>query len=135
MQIHPVLEENSFPIVDMPLCHVRLMDNCLYPWLILIPQQPGITEIIDLSWDHRLKLMEEICIVSEKMKDIFTPDKLNVATLGNQVSQLHVHVIGRYKDDEAWPHPIWGKGSKPYSDKAKKMMIDHLAPLAQLYNH
>lgn len=129
MSLHPVLEESSFFITNMPLCQVRLMNNCLFPWIILIPNIPGVKEIIDLNWNDRLKLMEEICIVSEKINKIFTPDKLNVAMLGNEVSQLHVHIIGRYKIDEAWPKPVWNSGSKPYNKRAKEMMMEHLKPL------
>jgi len=129
MSLHPILEENSFFITNMPLCQVRLINNCLFPWVILVPNIPNVKEIIDLTWDDRLKLMEEICVVSEKMKEIFTTDKINVASLGNEVSQLHVHIIGRYRSDDAWPKPVWGNGSKPYNDKAKKLMIEHLQPL------
>lgn len=133
--LHPIFEETTFHITDMPLCEVRLMDNCLFPWLILIPKHPGLSEIIDLGWNDRLKLMEEISIVSEKMQEIFAPDKLNVASLGNHVSQLHIHIIGRYKTDSAWPSPVWEKGTEPYSTKAKTLMMEHLAPLIVLNEH
>ena len=42
------------------------------------------------------------------LQDLYRPDKLNVAALGNMVAQLHVHVIGRRMDDPAWPKPVWG---------------------------
>ena len=52
--------------------------------------------------------MTEIGQVSEALRDITGCDKLNVAALGNQVPQLHVHIIARRKSDAAWPHPVWG---------------------------
>jgi diadenosine tetraphosphate (Ap4A) HIT family hydrolase len=56
-------------------------------------------------------------VVSHILKALTTPDKLNIATLGNQVNQLHVHVIARYKGDAAWPNPVWGGASEPYNDE------------------
>ena len=55
------------------------------------------------------------------MKEGFDGDKMNIATLGNVVSQLHVHLIVRYRDDEAWPDPVWGKGTPKAYD------LDHQA--------
>lgn len=58
-------------------------------------------------------------------------DKLNVASLGNQVAQLHVHVIVRRRDDDAWPSPVWGHGTAvPYDLDGLAAMRDRL--LAQL---
>jgi diadenosine tetraphosphate (Ap4A) HIT family hydrolase len=37
-------------------------------------------------------------------------EKLNVGCLGNVTSQLHVHVVGRRRDDPSWPSPVWGSG-------------------------
>ena len=50
------------------------------------------------------------------LKDSFNADKINVATLGNVVNQLHMHVVVRKRDDAAWPAPVWGKHpARPYS--------------------
>ena len=38
-------------------------------------------------------------------------DKINIAALGNVVSQLHLHVVARHRSDPAWPTPIWGHGT------------------------
>jgi diadenosine tetraphosphate (Ap4A) HIT family hydrolase len=38
--------------------------------------------------------------------------------LGNIVPQLHVHIIGRFRTDRAWPGPVWGSGSvQPYAEE------------------
>ena len=57
------------------------------------------------------------------MQAIVTPEKLNVAALGNQVSQLHVHLIGRYKADAAWPNPVWGAESEAYASAESDRLI------------
>lgn len=103
------------------------MNDQRFPWLILVPQQPNLIEIIDLDEASQLQLMEEISLISREMKQIFSPDKLNIAALGNMVSQLHIHIIARYKNDEAWPNPIWGQGqANPYKKEEKIKMIERL---------
>lgn len=130
--LHPMLEKDTFPVTELPLCRVVLMNNALFPWLILIPKQNDLKEITDLSAPDRLKLMQEISDVSEAMQDMFDPDKLNVAALGNQCPQLHIHIIGRYKEDQAWPEPVWGKGCVPYDDRIKAMMMERLESVKKL---
>jgi diadenosine tetraphosphate (Ap4A) HIT family hydrolase len=106
--LHPQLDEDTVCIGDLPLSQLLLGKDANYPWLILVPRRTDAVEIIDLDPDARSRLMSEIGQVSEALKDITGCDKLNVAALGNQVPQLHVHIIARRKDDAAWPRPIWG---------------------------
>ena len=83
------------------------MNDANFPWLILVPRRAGVSEIIDLGAEQTL-LMDELALVSRALKDETRCDKLNVAAIGNMVSQLHVHVVARRKDDAAWPKPVWG---------------------------
>lgn len=125
-KLDPVLQRDSFEVTDYPLCHIRLMDNKLFPWLLLIPQRERVSEWIDLERDDQHQLSDEITICSHIFKALVTPDKLNIATLGNQVSQLHVHLIGRYRDDSAWPNPVWGGTREYYGDDEKNKFIYEL---------
>ena len=102
------LAEDTFPVARLALCEVRLMDEPSWPWLILVPALPDIREITDLGRDDRTRLMDEIVQAERVLQRLYAPDKLNVAALGNMVSQLHVHVIARRIDDPAWPRPVWG---------------------------
>lgn len=86
-----------------------LMNKPAFPWIILVPQEPKMVELFDLSEEKRLAVLGEVCQVGKVMKNIFQADKINIATLGNVVSQLHIHIISRYKNDIAWPEPVWGK--------------------------
>lgn len=112
-QIDPAFVATSHKVADLPLCEVRLQDDARYPWLVLIPRQPGLREIEELDTAHRIQLMEEIVLTGSAVRAVgavlgLTVDKLNIGALGNVTSQLHVHVIGRRKDDPAWPGPVWG---------------------------
>lgn len=106
--LHPQLAADGLFLVDWPLCRVLRMNDRTYPWLILVPRQPGIREIIDLSEADQQRLMREIAQASTVLKTLRRPHKINVAALGNMVPQLHVHVIGRDENDPAWPKPVWG---------------------------
>lgn len=102
------LAGDTVPIGDLALTRVLLANDASYPWLILVPRRPGVTEIIDLEEKDRVQLIAEIDAAARALKSITECAKLNVAALGNVVAQLHVHIIGRRHSDAAWPKPVWG---------------------------
>lgn len=115
-QLHPQLANDTVPVLELPLCEVRLMDDANHPWLVLVPRVADTVELIDLDAVQRRRLTDEIDAAARALKALFRPDKLNVAALGNQVPQLHVHVIARYREDIAWPRPVWGAANaRPYA--------------------
>ena len=132
-QLHPQLADDTTPVIELPLCEVRLMDDANHPWLVLVPRVAGITEVIDLDAAQRLQLSEEIDTSCRALRMLFKPDKLNVAALGNMVPQLHVHVIARYRSDIAWPRPVWGAANaRPYAPEELVERVSALqAALAQ----
>ncbi|MEC8140272.1 MAG: HIT domain-containing protein, partial [Pseudomonadota bacterium] len=114
----PELQRDCIELADWPLCKVLLMNDSQYPWFILVPRVAGVKEIIDLSEELQITLLQESGKLSKLLQQVFNPDKLNVAALGNMVPQLHVHHIARFTTDAAWPTPIWGKlPAVPYSDE------------------
>lgn len=110
--LDPQLEADTFPVADLALCTVRLMDDARFPWAILVPRRPSLAELIDLEGEARARLSDEIDQVSRALKTLTNCDKLNVAALGNQVRQLHIHVIARFTTDASWPKPVWGVGER-----------------------
>lgn len=116
-EIHPQLAQTSYPLVSLPYSDLRLVDDARFPWVLVIPRISNAVELIDLPPEIRTPVGVEIDHVCRILRDVFAPYKLNVAALGNQVRQLHVHVIARYVDDPAWPNPVWGMGqSMPYDE-------------------
>ena len=114
-ELHPQLIADTVQITSLELCQVLLMQDNRYPWLILVPQRNALRDLHDLSEYDQMKVISEINQASHVLKALYTPDKINVAALGNIVSQLHIHVIARLKKDNAWPAPVWGIGQKiPY---------------------
>lgn len=117
--LHPQLASDSHPIAEFELSTLRLMDDCNYPWLILVPRVAEARELIDLDPAQQTDLLGEINRCSRALKSVFRPHKLNIAALGNLVPQLHVHLIARYTDDPAWPAPVWGRThARPYEPEA-----------------
>lgn len=108
--LDPTLLADTTPIGDLALSSVLLARDARFPWLILVPRRAGMVEIIDLGAVDRVLLLDEITAASEALRAATGCDKLNVAALGNQVRQLHVHVIARFHGDPAWPRPVWGSG-------------------------
>jgi len=126
--LHPQLLADTHPVCELTLCSVRLMDDARFPWLILVPRQPFLRELVDLSADDQVTLLREINRASRVLQRLYRTDKLNVGALGNLVPQLHVHVISRRIDDDAWPRPVWGVGqAEPY---APRNLSPRLAELA-----
>ncbi len=110
------LQQDTLPIGDFPLCRLLLSNDSNYPWFILVPRREDISEIFQLDVADQQQLWQETTALAEMLKDSFDADKLNVAALGNVVSQLHMHVIVRKREDAAWPAPVWGKNpARPYS--------------------
>ena len=106
--LDPRLAADTLPVTRLALCELLLMRDANYPWLILVPARPGLVEILDLDEAGRHTLMDEIATTAAALRDAVPCDKLNIAALGNAVSQLHVHVIARTRGDAAWPRPVWG---------------------------
>ena len=123
-QLHSQLANDTISIGDLALSRVLLMNDAAYPWLILVPCVPGITEIIDLQEADRGALMAEISRASSTLKAITRCDKLNVAAIGNVVPQLHVHIVARRHGDPAWPKPVWGVAPpRPYAAREADELI------------
>ena len=108
------LQRDCLHLADFPLCRLLMMDDARFPWFLLVPRVPGAR---DATEDYR-RLWEESADLCRAMRTAFTPHKLNVAALGNQVPQLHVHHIARYQGDAAWPAPVWGSGNAEACDEA-----------------
>ena len=114
-ELHPKLAEDCAQVTNLKLCQVLLMNDSRFPWLILVPKRADLRDFHEIAHNDRDALFDEIDRCSRLLAKLPGITKINVAALGNQVPQLHVHVIGRSIDDEAWPGPVWGIGtSVPY---------------------
>ncbi|MEL0106356.1 MAG: HIT family protein [Rhodospirillaceae bacterium] len=126
-ELHQTLAKDTVTVASLPLSQVLLMNDVRYPWLILVPQREDIREIHHLAKDDQGTLFKEIMLASNIVETIFSPEKINIGALGNLVPQLHIHVIARYKDDAAWPGPVWGHGEAvPYTPEPLEALKNQL---------
>ncbi len=106
-----------------------LMRDANYPWLILVPDREDVTEIHHLNEADQQQLMRESVLLSRVLETAFSPDKLNIAALGNIVPQCHVHHVVRYRSDAAWPAPVWGR--VPAMEYQEEALAEVVATLKQ----
>ncbi|MEA3545906.1 MAG: HIT domain-containing protein [Thermodesulfobacteriota bacterium] len=102
------LRHDTIDFGSFPLCRLLLLNDCSYPWFILVPQREKLRELHHMEAGDRQQLWVESTRLSLWMEYFFNFDKLNIAALGNVVSQLHLHHVGRLVGDPAWPGPVWG---------------------------
>lgn len=126
-ELDPQLKADTVLLGEFPLSLVLMHRDANYPWCILVPKLNGKFEIHHLAVTDREQLMRESCHLAEVMADLFVPDKMNVAALGNMVPQLHLHHVARFKDDAAWPGPMWGKApAKAFSESDLTKRVSRL---------
>ena len=121
------LQQDCLLVGDFALSRLLLMNDAHYPWFILVPRREEVSELFQLDAADQRQLWQETTLLAETLKDTFAADKMNVATLGNVVSQLHMHVIVRRRDDIAWPAPVWGQHpAQPYEASQVEQIIARL---------
>jgi diadenosine tetraphosphate (Ap4A) HIT family hydrolase len=113
--LHPQLGADTALVCDLALSRLLAMNDANFPWLILVPRRPGLSELFDLLDADQAALANEIALVSRALKEETRCDKLNVAAIGNVVPQLHIHIVARTRGDALWPKPVWGAAPpRPY---------------------
>ncbi|ATN32413.1 HIT family protein [Rhizobium sp. S95] len=115
------LARDSSLVIKLGLCELRLIEDRRWPWLVLVPQRPGISEVFELTPLDQAVLTFEQNLVASGLKTLTHATKINVAAIGNVVRQLHVHVIARFEGDPNWPGPVWGHGAaEAYTDDERR---------------
>lgn len=124
-KLHPALQQKDY-VCDLPFCKVLFEDNALCPWIFLVPRKENIRNMLDLTTQERLTLMQEIEVAEKAMVHLFNPTQTNIAMIGNLTPQLHVHIICRYESDPYWPGTIWNQPGHPYNKQAKQEIINRI---------
>ncbi|MAR92373.1 MAG: hypothetical protein CML06_16070 [Pseudomonadales bacterium] len=107
-ELHPQLAADTHRVSETDDCLLLVMNDRQYPWFIVVPKVEATTEWHHLDPDQQTRVHGFCVSVGQAIQSVFGSRKINTAALGNIVSQLHIHVIGRTPDDPAWPGPVWG---------------------------
>ena len=118
-ELHPRLAAGGFEIGEIAGCRLLLKNNALFPWLLLVPEvEEELEDLHQLEPGHFIDVMLAVRRVSEFVSSHFKVEKLNVGCIGNQVRQMHIHIVGRCSDDPAWPGTVWAFEEKlPYAEE------------------
>ncbi|MDR0251043.1 MAG: HIT family protein [Burkholderiales bacterium] len=93
-------------------CRVVLADEP-FPGFCRVIWNEHIAELTDLSPADRHHCMAAVMAAETALRTLLTPDKINLASLGNLTPHLHWHVIPRFADDSHFPQPVWGIRQRP----------------------
>ena len=91
---------------------VIVVDDPAYPGFCRVVWNDHIREMSDLAASDRSTLMDAVWQVEQAIRNVMTPDKVNLASLGNMTPHLHWHVIPRYADDAHFPNPVWSEAAR-----------------------
>lgn len=127
-QLDERLERDTVLATVTGLCQLRVMKDGRWPWVMLVPQRNGMSEPFELTPLDQTLLTFETNMVASALKKVTGAKKINVAAIGNIVSQLHVHIVARSEGDPNWPGSIWGFGtSQPRSEADMQQFIKALS--------
>ncbi len=137
-ELHPQLAKDTSVIGHFPLTIALLHKDNAVPWVILVPKREKLKELHHLPMQEQQQFLLESQAVSQALEATFRPDKLNLGALGNMVPQLHVHHIARFKDDVAWPGPVWGNTQGDFRSEEEQQAIlskiQNVLSLSSLFN-
>ena len=88
---------------------VIMVDEPDYPGFVRVVWNAHRREMTDLSAAERTHLMQTVFVVERAQRDVLSPHKINVASLGNLTPHLHWHLVPRFEDDAHFPKPIWAE--------------------------
>ena len=108
--LHERLQQDCLQLGSFALSKLLLLNDSRFPWCILVPARANVSEIHQLDWNDQVQLLRESGRLAHCLTRIYCPDKLNIAAIVNLVPQLHLHHVVRYRNDAAWPAPVWGVG-------------------------
>lgn len=117
-ELHPRLAAGGVDFGRIGSCRLLLKNNALFPWFLLVPEVADrVEDLHQLEPAHYDEVMTALRQVSVFVTEHFQPEKLNVGCIGNQVRQMHIHIVGRSSDDPAWPGTVWAfEGKQSYGD-------------------
>lgn len=98
----PILWQDDF-------CRVVLLDDKDYPAYCRVELLTHIKEMTDLPPLQRAQMMKVVFSVETALREVFNPDKINLASLGNKTPHIHWHVIPRFENDKHFPNSHWGE--------------------------
>lgn len=97
----------GLPVFEAAAFRVVRAEEPGFPAFYRVVWQAHAAEFSDLAPDDRVRCMEAVAAVERCLRDALSPDKVNLAALGNMVPHLHWHVVARFAWDSHFPGAVW----------------------------
>jgi len=78
------------------------------PWVILYADEP-YKELSDLPKEVQFEMLDLLGIIEKEMIAFYNPTKINIASFGNYLPRVHLHIMARFEKDGYFPEPMWGE--------------------------
>ena len=98
-QLKPIIYYN--PVIKVTL------EPSEIPWLIVNILRP-VKEMSQCTQAEKSMLFDALDIIEKAMLSHYQPDKINIASFGNVLPQVHCHIMARFHHDSFFPEPMWG---------------------------
>lgn len=78
------------------------------PWLKIFTREKK-KEFSQCMVKTRKEVFRVLHEIELEMLDYYKPDKINIASFGNVLPQVHWHIMARFEHDSYFPEPVWGR--------------------------
>ena len=78
------------------------------PWVKIFTNEP-VKELTDCTPEVQTALWQTTLTIERLLRDYYQPDKVNIASFGNMLPRVHIHVMARFEGDSWFPEPTWGR--------------------------
>lgn len=106
-QLNQQLDNDTHRLFEHGGFLMLLHKNATIPWIIIVPKTE-VLEVYHLPEEQQKALNKLTKQIADYLKQKYNVEKMNIAAIGNIVSQLHIHIIGRKTGDACWPDVVWG---------------------------
>ena len=102
------------PIFETDELYIEIEESEI-PWLKIFTKKP-FKELSELPKVLRLEIFDLLDSIEKQMLAFYKPEKINIASFGNYMPQVHMHIMARFKEDAFFPEPMWGERQREDKD-------------------
>jgi len=107
---------------DHPLIYLEVHESEV-PWLKIFVRRE-VREFSECTAQEKTAVFRALDIIEKEMLQYYKPEKINIASFGNMLPQVHWHIMARFKEDSCFPEPMWGTKQRESS-----LQLPPIAPL------
>ena len=98
---------NSYFVKELESGYVVLGEHQRFEGYTIFVCKSHVTDLYQLPYLRRIKYLTELSLVEEAVHLAFSPNKINIESLGNGNAHLHFHIFPRNEGDTPFEGPVW----------------------------